>query len=82
MGKKYIIDEDSIITRRAAEGFVEQARKNRCSAIDFSNVESISRSVADEFVHRTKDSNLSLTGLSGDVQTVINIVRNSKKPVV
>ena len=80
MSDKYVIGEESIITRRYAEQVSEEARKSGCSAIDLSNVDSISRSVADEFVHQTNNSDLSLTGQTGDVKKIIEIVASSAEP--
>lgn len=82
MSNKYVISEDSIITRRYAKRIADEARTKDCSAIDLSNVESISRSVADELVHQTNDSDLRLTGMSGDVRKIIQIVSNQTEPVV
>jgi len=77
MSKRYVVEESSIITRRQAEQFADEARANGCSALDLSKVDSVSRSVADELVHQTTDSELKLTGLTGDVRKMVEIISDS-----
>lgn len=77
MSEKYVVEESSIITRRRAGQLVSDARESECSAIDLSNVDSISRSVADELVHQTMDSELALMGLTGDVRKMVEIITKS-----
>lgn len=80
MSGEYTIDETSINTRRRAESLAAAARESGCSAIDLSNVEFVSRSVADELVHQSIEHDLHLTGLDGDVRVMVDAVREQGTP--
>lgn len=79
MASEYRVDVESINTRRKAEEISRQARKNGHSTLDLSNVEFVSRSVADELIHQSEKHSLELAGLSGDVESMIEIVRERAK---
>lgn len=68
------IKETSINTRRRAKTIAENAIENGYDAVDLSNVEFVSRSVADEFVHQAEEKDLEIVGQEGDVEKMFNVV--------
>jgi len=74
MSDIYKVEQESIHLRRQAKKIVEQAAKEGCSTIDLSAVEFVSRSVADELIHRSEQHDVDLVGLEGDVDMMIEAV--------
>lgn len=74
MSRVLKIDETAINTRRRAEQIAQRARLREYSAIDLSNVEFISRSVADELVHQSMQHDLELCGLNDEVSAMVDAV--------
>lgn len=77
MTERYTIDDPSINTRRRAEEIAKQARDEGYSVVDLSDVEFVSRSVADELVHQSDEYDLELAGLEGDVEKMVDAVRGN-----
>lgn len=74
------IQSETISTRSRAVELAQTARSKGFSVIDLSEVEFISRSVADELVHQTEKNDLELCGLHGDVKAMVDIVQGSAAP--
>jgi anti-anti-sigma regulatory factor len=74
------VKEASIDTRRRVERLVGRAHSNDCSTIDLSNVEFVSRSVADEIVHQMDREMVHFEGINGDVAKMVDIVRQNGEP--
>ena len=74
MNASFTIDTESITTRRRAEAIAESAVSEGFHALDFSQVEFVSRSVADEFIHQASCHDLDLRGRTGDVTQMFEMV--------
>lgn len=81
MNDRLKVDGISINTRRRVEQLVEEAQREGHSTIDLSEVEFMSRSVADEFVHHKIESDIQLCGLQEPIRDLIDAVEASKKVV-
>lgn len=68
------IEADSLITRNRAQEIAEEAIEGDYSALDLSNVEFISRSVADELLHYHKEHDLGLNNVQEDVDEMLSAV--------
>lgn len=69
------IKAESVTTRSRARDIAEEAASEGYQSIDFSTVEFVSRSVADEFVHQAEEHNLELRTQSGPVDRMFKAVR-------
>lgn len=71
---------NNIFTRRTISNFFEELneRKDNEIEIDFSNVEFISRSCADEYIKQKKESNKKIVevNMSNNVCTMFNVVKD------
>jgi anti-anti-sigma regulatory factor len=65
------VDKKTISTRAAAKEILEEAQEEGHDTVDLSKVESISQSVADEFLTSAQTAGLKLSGLQGEVKKVI-----------
>lgn len=72
------VKEASINTRRHVERLVGKAHSKGCSTIDLSNVEFVSRSVADEIVHQRERDMVDFEGLEGDVAKMVSIIEDKQ----
>ena len=71
----WVVEEESIHTRRRARDIIESASGQGYSAIDISNLEFISRSVADELIQGSIEHDLDLINPSDEVEQMLDIVR-------
>ena len=78
MTRIYTVRESSLTTRRAIANLVEEVLEAGYDVIDLSEVEFISRSVADELVFQSEVRDIKLQGLSGDVKKMIAAVDGTK----
>jgi hypothetical protein len=53
---------------------MKEARAGGYRTLDLSNVEFVSRSVADEFLHLSDEFEIELDGLHGDARSMIEVV--------
>ncbi len=74
MSHVYVVESDAIITRNKAEQIASAAKEQECSAIDLINVEFVSRSVADELNHHSKQYDLELVNVQDPVQSLLDVV--------
>jgi hypothetical protein len=70
------VEKTVVSTRRQARRIAVEADQSGVSTLDFSPVDFVSRSAADEFVHQSEKRSLELRGLGGDVATMIDAVRD------
>lgn len=71
----WVVEEESIHTRRRARNIVESASDQGYSAIDISRVEFIGRSVADELIQGSIEHDLDLIKPTDEVEQMLDIVR-------
>jgi len=74
MNDALIVSDSAIQIRRNATELMEDAHESGYSAVDLSRVEFVSRSVADELIHRSNMYDIDLIGLEGDVNSMIDAV--------
>ena len=74
MSDIYKVEQESIHLRRQAKEMVDNAAEEGYSTIDLSAVEFVSRSVADELIHKSEQHDVELVGLEGDVDMMIEAV--------
>lgn len=74
MNDTLVVDREAIHLRRHATKLMQEAHENGYQTIDVSNVEFVSRSVADELVHLSGKFDIQLNGLRGEVASMIDIV--------
>jgi len=79
MNEAHEVSASAIQIRRNATKIMENAHESGCSSVDLSRVEFVSRSVADELIHRSKMYDIELIGLEGDVKTMISAVSGQLK---
>lgn len=80
MTDTFIISTESITTRRRAEAIADSAVSEGCRILDFSHVEFVSRSVADEFIHQASSHDIEFRGRSGDVIRMFEMIEK-RNPV-
>lgn len=80
MSDEIQVQEASINTRRHVERLVGKAHSQGCSTIDLSNVEFVSRSVADEIVHQMEREMVEFEGLEGDVAEMVQLIKERGEP--
>jgi len=78
MSETFRVTDETVTTRRRARAIAADARDVGASEIDLAGVGFVSRSVADEFVHRASEYGIELAGASGDVERMIEAVRDPK----
>lgn len=78
MGEVLQVEKGEIHTRNMIGRLVEEAKQNDLSEIDVSNVEFVSRSVADEIVHQMDEHQVEFRGMSGDVKKMVEIVKQDQ----
>ncbi|WP_148263663.1 hypothetical protein [Halopiger xanaduensis] len=81
MPDKFVVEDDAIITRNRAREIGRDARQIGCDEIDLSNVEFVSRSVADELVYQSQKGDISLIGLRDEVEEMINLIDGSSSAI-
>lgn len=74
MSQQLSVDRSAIHLRRKAAEIVEEANELGCEAIDLSQVEFVSRSVADELLQKSEYHDIELIGLSESVDQMIDAV--------
>ena len=74
MSDSFPIKANSIIARKKAAKLAEEAMNNGFSTIDLSQVEFVSRSVADELVHYREEYDLEYSGVQNEVEAMIKAV--------
>lgn len=74
MTDTFTVETESITTRRQAEAIADSAVSEGYDLLDFSTVEFVSRSVADEFINQAATHDITLCGKSGDVDRMFEMV--------
>lgn len=73
------IHQDAVSTRNKARSISEEVTDGGHESLDLSNVEFISRSVADEFVQQSQSKDFDLVGAEDDVADMIEIVKRGRQ---
>lgn len=73
----YRVEDEIIVTRNRAREIINEAVEEGAAEIDLSNVENISRSVADELVYSCNEYNLSLNSATPQAKNMIKAVKET-----
>ena len=74
------VDEETLSTRQKAKRLVKKAHESDCSVLDLTNVEFMTRSVADELRYYEDQDQIRLRGLRGTAKEMYETVSGSEVP--
>lgn len=78
MGLALSVDSSSIVTRSYARELAIEAHEDHESVLDLTNVEFVSRSVADELLSQRERLDLEFRGLDDEAGEMIDAVADSR----
>lgn len=79
MSEPYVVNQDAISTRNRAKSIARKVTHGNHDQLDLSEVEFVSRSVADELVKQSESSGFELKGMDGDVEDMFDLVQRGRK---
>ena len=74
------VNDETLSTRQKAKQLVQEAHKSDCAALDLTNVEFMTRSVADELRYYEDHDQIELRGLRGTAKEMYKVVSGSEVP--